>query len=352
MAQDFPDDYDGILAGAPAIHWDRFQAGHLWYWLVQEEDNGGPIGGGARNVLAQKQQLATGKAVAACDALDGVTDSVLRDPRLCEYSAAADTTITSAQCAESDGSCLTPTEASAIDKMWQGPVQCADGSGACAVSDVAARDLSQRGNLRLWYGLPPSADLSALGGPTPFAVATEQARYWVYFDPTWDPASVNYANFPQFFRDTVDNVGPIMGSDNPDLRGFRRSGGKLVLWHGWVDQLINAEGTVDYYERVADEMGGFDRTQEFARLFMAPGVAHCAGGNGPQPQGAFEALMKWVEEDDAPETILAARQPGRGGGPVAPQTRPLCPHPAVAQWTGRGSTDDAANFVCAIPEAQ
>jgi hypothetical protein len=176
IAQDFPEDYDGILAGAPAIHWDRFQAGQLWYWLVQEQDNGGPIGGGARDALAQKQRLATDKAVAACDALDGVADGVLRDPRMCEYSAAADTTITSAMCAQSDGTCLAPTEASAIDKMWQGPVQCADGSGACNVPDVAARELSQRGNLRLWYGLPRSADLSALGGPAPFPVATEQAR--------------------------------------------------------------------------------------------------------------------------------------------------------------------------------
>lgn len=141
-----------------------------------------------------------------------------------------------------------------------------------------------------------------------------------------------------------------MGSDDPDLSALRDGGGKLILWHGWVDQLINAEGTVDYYERVADEMGGFERTQEFARLFMAPGVAHCAGGNGPQPQGVFEALMRWVEEDDAPETILAPRQPGRGGGPVEPQTRPLCPHPAVARWTGDGSTDDAANFVCTAPD--
>jgi hypothetical protein len=141
----------------------------------------------------------------------------------------------------------------------------------------------------------------------------------------------------------------MMGSDDPDLSGFRDSGGKLILWHGWVDQLINAEGTVDYYERVAREMGGFDRTQEFARLFMAPGVAHCAGGNGPQPQAAFETLMEWVEEGDAPATLLAARQPGRGGGPVTPQTRPLCPHPAVADWTGEGSADDAANFVCTVP---
>src|SRR5690606_18295078 len=138
-------------------------------------------------------------------------------------------------------------------KMWQGPVQCANGLGACSVPDTAARDLSQRGNLRLWYGLPRSADLSALGGSAPFPVAIEQARYWVYFDPSWDPSAVDYASYPQFFRDTVANVGPMMASDDPDLSGFRDSGGKLVLWHGWVDQLINAEGTVDYYARVADE---------------------------------------------------------------------------------------------------
>jgi hypothetical protein len=105
--------------------------------------------------------------------------------------------------------------------------------------------------------------------------------------------------------------------------------------------LIVPTGTVDYYDRVAHELGGYERTREFARLFMAPGVAHCAGGDGPQPQGAFQAVVDWVEAGKAPDRILASK-----AIPGGMRTRPLCTYPAVARWNGRGSTDDAANFVC------
>jgi hypothetical protein len=344
MAQDYPDDYDGILAGAPAIHWDRFQAGHIWHQVVQQRDNGGPIGGGKPDVLAAKEKLATAKAIAACDTHDGVADGVLGDPRACDYRASDDRTITSADCEASSATCLTPTEASAIDKMWQGPVACSkrDSAGACSVPDVAARDLDGRGSKRLWYGNTRGTDLTALGGAMPFPVALEQPRYWVYFDPSWDWTTLDYDNYSTFFRDTVARVGPLMASDNPDLTPFRDGGGKLVLWHGWNDQLIAPEGTVDYYDRMTSALGGgYARAQEFARLFMAPGVAHCAGGDGPEPQGLFRAVVDWVEQGKAPDRILASK-PTEGGM----QTRPLCPYPAQARWTGRGSSDDAANFAC------
>ncbi len=345
MAQDLPGDYDGILAGAPAIHWDRFQAGQAWYWLVQQLDNHGPIGGGNNAILVAKEALATSKAVAACDAFDGVVDGVLTDPRACAYSALADQSITRASCSAGDATCLTPTEALAIDHMWKGPVSCSNGhpGASCPVQDDATRNLNGKGNKRLWYPNTRGTDLSALGGATPFIATTEQAKYWVYFDPNWDPAVLDYDNLLQFFRDNVARVGPIMASDDPNLSRFRNRGGKLVMWHGFADQLIVPEGTIDYYDAVTQELGGgYKRTKEFARLFMAPGVGHCGGGNGPQPQGLFDAVVNWVEHGQAPDAILASKPLPAGGS----QTRPLCPYPAIAQWTGVGSTDDAANFVC------
>ncbi len=153
-------------------------------------------------------------------------------------------------------------------------------------------------------------------------------------------------NYGAFFDDTVRAVGPIMATDDPDLSRFRDRGGKLVLWHGWADWGIMPQGTIDYYGRVARTLrGGFRTTQRFARLFMAPGVAHCGGGAGPQPQGMFEAVVNWVENREAPRRILATQT--LAGGVM--RSRPLCPYPAVAVWTGRGSTDDAASFVCAAP---
>lgn len=345
MAQDFPADYDGILAGAPAIHWDRFQAGQIWYQLVQFRDNGGPIGGGNPATSGAKLRLATHNAVSACDAIDGVVDGVLTDPRQCGYNASDDATITRSTCTAVDPSCLTPNEASAIDKMWKGPVACANPhrDGNCAVSPRATRQLFGFGNKRLWYPNTRGTDLSGLGGVVPFPIATEQPKFWVYFDPSWDWHTLDYRNYLPFFRDSVARVGPVMASDDPNLAGFRAHGGKILMWHGFADQLIVPGGTIDYYDRVSRRFGGYERTQEFARLFMAPGVAHCGGGTGLQPQGLFEAVVNWVEHGTAPESILAIRTVSG-----ATESRPLCPYPAFARWNGNGSSDDAANFVCRI----
>jgi hypothetical protein len=132
-----------------------------------------------------------------------------------------------------------------------------------------------------------------------------------------------------------------MASDDTNLARFRARRGKLLMWHGFADQLIVPGGSIDYYDRVARRFGGYSRTQDFARLFMAPGVAHCGGGSGPQPQALFQAVVDWVEQGKAPQRILATK-----AIPGATQSRPLCPYPAFARWTGMGSTDDAANFVC------
>lgn len=345
MAQDYPGDYDGILAGAPAIHWDRFQGAMLWYPMVQQRDNGGPIGGGDRSAMSGKYRLATEKAVAACDAQDGVTDGLISEPRQCKYWASSDTSITRASCAAGDASCLTPGEAKAIDAMWKGPIACKKGSD-CQVPDVASRKLDGgRSNQRLWYGQPRGTDLGSLGGATPFAVVQEQNRYWVYFDPTWDWKSVKPQGFAQYFKDNVDKVGPMMASDNPDLSGFRKQGGKVIIWHGWSDPLINAMGSIDYYERVTRKMGGTKKTQEFARLFMAPGIGHCGGGPGFAPTAAFDAVVNWVEKGVAPATLPSSRTTA---GKV--QTRPLCPYPSIASWDGKGSVDDASSYSCATPK--
>jgi hypothetical protein len=316
MAQQFPGDYNGILAGAPAYHWDRFQAAQIWPQMAMRIDAGGPVS-------AAKQTLATNAAIAACDANDGVVDGVLTDPRTCSYNPVNDASLSRASCTSSDNTCLTPGEASAIEKIWTGPV---NASGKA-----------------LWVGIERGAALNGLAGPTPFAIAVAQPRYWVYFDPSWDWTTLTYANYEAFFKDTMRQVNPMMASENPDLTAFRNLGGKLVTWQGFADQLIMPEGSIAYYDAATNFMGGgYAQTQQFFRHFTAPGVAHCGGGNGPQPQNLFQAVVNWVEQGTAPDTILASK-PLAGG---ATQTRPLCPYPALAKYVGSGSTDDAANFVC------
>ena len=316
MAQDFPNDYDGILAGAPAIHWDRFQAYQIWPQLVMRSETGGVVSEAKRN-------LATSAAVAACDADDGVVDGVLNNPRQCQYNPQQDASITTPSCTSGDDSCLKPDEATAIQKIWEG-----------------ARN--PNGKL-LWFGLERGTSLGGLAGTNPFPIAVAQPRYWVYFDPSWDWTTLSYDNYEAFFKKTMQMVNPMMASENPDLTAFRNAGGKVLTWHGLADPLIMPAGTAAYYDAVTNVMGGsYQQTRQFFRHFEAPGVGHCGGGVGPTPQNLFQTVVDWVEQGTAPQTLLASKDLGNG----ATQTRPLCPYPAKAEYVGTGSTDDAANFVC------
>jgi hypothetical protein len=167
-------------------------------------------------------------------------------------------------------------------------------------------------------------------------------RYFLAEDPKLDGNAITRDGYERFWDQSVEQYSLVIGTDNPDLMEFRNRGGKAIVWHGWADPLISAEGTIDYYERVQQQMGGPEKTSDFIRLFMAPGVSHCGGGTGPAPSGQQEALLAWVEEGKAPDALLATQRDRSG----ATRSRPLCPYPLVAKFKGTGSTDDAANFVC------
>jgi pimeloyl-ACP methyl ester carboxylesterase len=336
MAQRYPEDYDAILAGAPAIHWDRFQSYQIWPQVVMREELGATLS-------AAKLALATQRAVDSCEATDGVSDGVIDDPRNCAYNPTTDTSITTATCTSADGSCLTPAEARAIQKIWGG-----------------ARDTA--GTL-LWPGVERGTALNALAGATPFPIPIEQARYWVYLDPTWDWTTLTYANYGSFFDDNVRMVGPVMATDNPDLSRFRARGGKLIMYHGWVDPLIMPQGTTRYWDSVNQRLAGANVPVDFAKLYMVPGMSHCSGGPGPNQFGqggsgivaadaqhdVFRALMAWSESGTEPQAIVATKFVDDNPAQGVSRTRPICPYPQVARYRENGSTNDAANFVCTTP---
>ena len=196
----------------------------------------------------------------------------------------------------------------------------------------------------LWPGLERGAPLDAFAGPTPLVFAVNQPRYWVYLDPTWDWHVLTLANYERFFTKSMRMVNPVLATDNPNLSAFRARGGKMITWHGFNDQYIMARDTILYYDSVVKFSGrSYSDVQQFFRLFMAPGVEHCGGGAAPQPQNLFQAVVNWVERGQAPVRILASQS--LAGSAI--RTRPLCPYPAFAKYRGSGSTDDAANFVCA-----
>lgn len=309
--QRFPEEYDGLVIAAPAINWDRFIPSELWPQIVMKE-LGGPISNAKLNAVSSA-------ATAACDAADGVADGVLNDPRKCNYDPAASI------CKEGSDSatCLTAAEAKAVSKIWNGPV-------------------SAKGGERLWFGLEKGAPLNGLAGGNPFPIATSHFQYWIRQDPMFDWRTLSEATFESDFRESQRKFNQLIGTDEVNLERFRVRGGKMIIWHGEADSLIFPRGTVNYFNRVLAANGGGKVVDEFARLFLAPGVGHCAGGPGPNPVGTFEALVEWVENGVAPDKLTASRDLGNG----LMRTRPLCAYPKTAQWSGAGSSDNAANFVC------
>jgi pimeloyl-ACP methyl ester carboxylesterase len=336
MAQRYPEDYDGIVAGAPAIHFDRFEAYQLWPQVVMNQDLGAPVSGA-------KQELATHAAVRACDDADGVTDGVIDDPPRCSYEAVNDAAITKSSCTSHDNTCLTVAEARVIDKIWSG-----------------ARDASGR---LLWPGIERGAATSLLAGSGPFPIGVDMAKYWVYLDPSWDWKTLDYANYEAFFDKAVETVGPMLGTDDPDLSAFKARGGKLISYHGWADPAIPPQGTVQYFEALQLELGGAEQVSSFAKLFMVPGMDHCGGGAGANQFGqlgsggvpfdadhnVYQAMVKWVEQGVAPEKLIATKFADDDPSSPVLRTRLLCEYPMLGKYKGSGSTDDAANFGCAQP---
>ncbi len=198
---------------------------------------------------------------------------------------------------------------------------------------------------RLWYGLTPGTPLAALSGANAFMISADHFRYWIERNPSFDWHALDYAGFEAGFQKSRSEFNRVIGTDDPDLGKFRRGGGKVLLWHGLSDQLIFPEGTIDYYERVADAAGGLKEAQSFARLFMAPGVGHCGGGSGPNTFDMFGELVKWVESKQPPDRIIASKMQNN----QITRTRPLCMYPGIAVFKGNGSSDEAKNFVCETP---
>ena len=337
LAQELGKELDGILANAPAIYWTRFATAQMWGQIAIKDLVGSPIS-------PAKFTYATNAAIAACDANDGVVDGILDDPRTCNFSADTPALICTAHGGTStDANCLTPAEATAIDKIWEGP-----------------RNTHGK---KIWFGIDRGTNLSALSGATPFSLSPPLMQ-WNENDPTFDWHTVtmfgagrtkSYAEVAQDGTTSSFRPGFSLADETDtfgDLDDFRKSGGKLLTFVGMSDQLIQPRGVLNYYRQMAaryDSGRGnasgqqdidFRNVQEFYRLFRGPGVSHCAGGAGPQPQNLFNTLANWVENGVAPDQILAR------GGAVPTRTRPLCPYPKTAIYNGSGSTDDAANFHC------
>jgi len=323
IAQKWPKDMDGILAIAPAIQYDSFFPGELWGNVVQRQELG-------TIMTPAKMAAVTRGAIAACDALDGITDGIIQDPRVCNIDAARFV------CGQPDAAslgtqCLTAKEAVVFNKIQQGP--------------------PGPNGQRRWFGAEWGTELSASAGDPPVGLWTQYPPYFIFNDPLFDYKTLTEATYDDYFVKSNEKMRYVMGHDNPDLSQFQKHGGKMIVTHGLADQLIQPRGTYSYYNKVLETMGGLDNVRSFYRFFPYPGIAHCVGApfqpNAPAMDYSstgplFQALVNWVEKGIAPgESSSPVIATNSTGG-----TRPVCAYPDILSYNGSGSIFVASNFTC------
>jgi hypothetical protein len=338
-AQRFPEDYDGILAGAPANNWTGLMTDAVANEQALSQD---PLG----FFPPSKLPAISAAVLAACDATDGIKDGVLNDPAKCHFNPS------SLLCNESEtDQCLTKSQVNGLQKLYAGTYD-------------------SQGKL-IFPGYPPGGELgnggwaawlmgSASGHAIMSRIGNDYFSYMVYQDPAW--------NFKTFSVDTgfkaaVKQTSKTIDATSPDLKAFASRGGKLILFHGWNDAAITVISTIGYYNSIRSSMGD-SMTDSFARLFLAPGTQHCYGGPGPDSFGQYElipssglddpqhnlylALVQWVEKGVAPESVVAAKFEGQGPNRIVKMARPLCAFPKIAIYKGSGDTNNVENFYCGL----
>jgi len=322
-AQRHPDDFDGIAVGAPVLD---FTGTQLWgVWNAQALAKA-PIS------LAQLPVLARA-VIEKCDALDGARDGLLEDPRRCPFDPAAD--LPRCTGGESGDACFTGGQIGALqavyggvkvrgETVFPGQLPGAEPADASGASGWEAWIVAQEGKSRqLAYG---ETFLKYFA----FAPAAKPDLDWTRFDFDKDTAGIDF-------------IRTLLDATDPDLSDFASRGGRILMYFGWADPALNPMMGVNYYEDVRRTMGA--ATDGFLRLFMAPGMFHCRGGFGPDRFDPMTPLIAWVEEGRAPERIEAAQMEGE----TVRRTRPLCPYPQAARYSGSGSLDEAASFACVAP---
>jgi len=311
-AQKFPDDFDGIIAGAPANR----TAFALWVAFATLKDP-------ASYIPASKYPMIHQAVLEACDSIDGVKDGLIEDPTRCKFDPKV------LLCKGADAAdCLTAPQVEAVRKIY-------------------SPGTNPRTGQELFPSLVPGTELGwgiLAAGPDPSANIFDHYKYVVFKDPNWNWKTFNFDS--DITRsEQPDNV--VMNATDPNLKPFFAHNGKLLIYHGWADTNVATLNTIKYYNSVVDTTGGPAKTSNNIRLFLEPGMGHCAGGEGPSVFDKVGTLDQWVEQNKAPEKIIASHNTQ---GKVD-RTRPLCQYPQVAKYKGAGSIDDAANFSCVTEPA-
>jgi hypothetical protein len=333
-AQRFPADYDGIVAGAPAYAWTELLTGGAigMKALLADPESYLP---------ASKVPLLQRSVLAACDRTDGLRDGLVSDPRACQFQPA------SLKCVGGNAPrCLTGPQVKTLETLYANHT----------VAGEVLPGLLPTGAEEDPNGWPNWVTGTAPGKSAGAGFAGGFFGNMVYSDPHWEIRSFD----PETgLKDARAKTSAALDATSTDLKAFHDRGGKLILYHGWSDAAISPLYTIRYYEGVQEKLGQ-DEAASFIRLYLLPGVKHCMGGPGPDSIGqfgllgpkstaqdnAFRALEDWVEEGKAPDVIIAAKYAKSFDPTRTLMTRPACPYPEQAHYTGKGSIRQAASFVC------
>jgi feruloyl esterase len=317
-AQRFPDDFDGIVAGDPANYWSHLETAVAWDYQALTAMPGSWI-------PPAKLKLIQAEAARQC----GDEDGVIQDPEGCKFRPAK------IRCKSGDAAdCLTDAQITALNAIYAGPRNPRTGAKLFSGFSPGGEDGPQ-GWTRWVTGTSPGDTKTAA-----YAIGSNFFRYLVHADPNYDIAKMNFDSDVAL---ADERGGRIINSRSPDLSAFKARGGKLIQYHGWADPAIPALDSVDYYKSVQARMGD---TRAFYRLFMAPGMLHCARGEGPNVLATLPAIRAWVEEDKAPDHILASKYQDDDPTKPVERSRPLCVFPARAAWDGTGDKTKAESFRC------
>ena len=335
-AQRYPEDFDGIIAGAPALAHARaaftmIAIQQLLYPDPNDLDN--------QVLPPQKLKLVEESVLESCDDIDGLEDGIVTDPRACKFTPADD--LPKCEPGVDGRDCFTPDQIEVLEVIFGGAKNSTGQLFPGFLPDGTEYDPSSGTALDDWLIQAPSVDGLALEKyPNySYALASELLRYFVYGDPTYNLQDFDFETSASDILRTSD----IIDALNPDLSPFRDRGGRLIVWHGWSDYALPAETTISYYEDVVATIGEDQNVEDFFRLFMLPGVFHCGEGVGPYAVDWLGVLEQWVEEDSAPDRVVAT------GGIGSAQSRPLCPYPQIAEYDGVGDSRYAEAFSCTLP---
>ncbi len=334
-AQRFSENYDGILAGAPANFFTHLLTKALADAQATTLD--------PSSYIPSSKLPAIARAVnAACDAQDGVADGILNDPRNCHFDPAK------MVCKDGDSEkCLTTAQVITLKKLYQGPP---DSQGHEIFPGYLPGAEEGPGGWGAWItGSAPGKSLL-------FAFAGGYFSNMVYEKADWN---YKQTSVDQALKAADEKTAQVLNATETNLAAFKARGGKLILYHGWNDPAISAVNTINYYKQVVSKMGE-QETEAFAMLYMVPGMQHCGGGPGPDSFGqggggakdaqhnVAVALEQWVEKGIAPTAIVATKDEGGDPAKGAKMTRLLCPYPQIAKYKGKGNPNDAASFACAV----